>query len=60
VEIDGIGIVERLRVFLADADLEHRAFAIGRGMTELGIDMQDQHVAPVRRVVECCATVENG
>lgn len=51
-KLDGMGILERLRGFLADVDSQSRAGLVGLGMAVFGIDMQDQDVTPVLRTFE--------
>ncbi len=52
-KLDGISIFDRLRRFLPDADRHDRFALAGRGMAILGVDRQNQNVAPVLRAVEC-------
>lgn len=56
-KFEGIGIFQGLRGFLADVDRQDSGGLIGRGTAVLGIDMQEQHVTPVLRAVECRADI---
>src|SRR5205085_6351068 len=46
-EVDVKGLVDRLVVLLSDDDVQDRALALERGAAILGVEVQDQDVAPL-------------